>query len=228
MMGEEVIPWQVASKECLDVAKAYNRSIDYDTMHSICRNIDNINLTAMSSFLQSDEAAMVVGGRLSYPEFFEGDDWSVTWKTTVQASNGTAIYCYNEPEACAAALDTFVGANAGRARTVCKEWKSNIRFLSMWDQEFARINLCNNPGMIESCEPLTTQMAEIEKKWPEARCIQYGFSAGDHRAAESSTCKYELNATQGSGSSAVRSPSIGICSALFVITGLTWLTFIIV
>lgn len=179
-----LIPWSIASQECLDLYKIKDEAIDPGMLSSIFPNPDGSggSVSGFVNYLRFDDGSVASSIKAGFPQFYDESDMMagkmelkdeivVDGETIVCSSdmggsqsdchNGMKIYFASEPGASEMA---GVGQQLYNAAAVSREKEQSI----------VRIRLCEEGGAAE-CGAISDQVLEVMADNPDKFCSAYGL-----------------------------------------------------
>ena len=179
-----LIPWSIASQECLDLYKIKDEAIDPGMLESIFPNPDatGASVAGFVNYLRFDDGSVASSIKAGFPQFYDESDMMagkmelkdeivVDGETIVCSSdrggsqsdcyNGMKVYFASEPGASEMA---GVGQQLYNAAAVSREKEQSI----------VRIRLCEEGGAAE-CGAISDQVMEKMANNPDKFCSAYGL-----------------------------------------------------
>jgi hypothetical protein len=195
-LGDDVlIPWFLASQQCLDEHNIKISAIPSYTLEGMC-NPPNAN--AFVNYLKFDSGSASASIKQSYSQFWDGDANPITLVPTI---NG--VDCDSDASGCWNEVKAFFASNPSEIESNCQTFYNAARKDLELEQNTVRISICNSKmDTIEIgsgvCGDLHTQVEDMKMSYPEKACSAFGLGPVTGGSEKPPTCHDgEVGSTSG-------------------------------
>ncbi|KAL9183262.1 hypothetical protein ACHAXT_005049 [Thalassiosira profunda] len=179
-----LIPWTVASQDCLNLYKIKDGAVDPATLEGMFPNPDGTggSPSAFVNYLRFDSGSVASGIKAGFPQFWEEsattagkmelkDEIIVGGETVACSSDmgGSESDCYN-------AMKDYFAVDPGAAEMagVGQQLHNAAAVSREKEQSLARIRLCEEGGAAE-CGATSEQVLEVKAANPDKFCSAYAL-----------------------------------------------------
>jgi hypothetical protein len=179
----ELIPWNRANQTCLEEFNIKVSSIDADRMFAMCPypNSTDASLQLLFAEFRGNPGPAIKAIQAYYPQFWvESSTTPGTYVLvdTINDQQNNPIECESSENLCWGAIKEYFSANPEAIDTACREFHDRYAFERELEQSTIRIRLCQEAGST-ACEPLASQVIEIQELKPNKACSAYGLGPGN-------------------------------------------------
>jgi len=178
----ELVPWNVASQECLN---AYNIKISSIDPTASCSSSNAFVNSLKLGDLSTSQAKLGLG--IPYGGFFFQDSNNnniPVLKDTITI-DGATYDCKQSQSNCYNAMKPYFEVDPTgqkEMKDVCDTLQNQVKVDRQLEQSTMRIRICNeisdNSSIDSSCSVLGEQVNEYVKKYPSKDCSAFGFGTG--------------------------------------------------
>ncbi len=184
-IGDDVlIPWCRANQTCLDEYQIRVAAIDRDVLLAICPydNATDVDIQFLLNEIRYNPSPATRAIQASYPLF-----WIESNDTTSVGSYELVdvIYdgrnnpnCVTSETLCYNTIREYFTIHPNDLGTACQEFHARQRFDLDLEQSTLRIRLCQEVAVPSVCEPLVSQIREIQNQNPSKACSAFGLGPG--------------------------------------------------
>ena len=196
-LGDDVlIPWFLASQQCLDEHNIKIAAIPSYTIEGMC-NPPNAN--AFVNYLKFDSGSASTSIKQSYSQFWDGDANPITLAPVI---NG--VGCESDATGCWNEVKAFFASNPSEIESNCQTFYNAARKDLELEQSTVRISICNSKmDTIEigsgACGDLHTQVEDMKMSYPEKACSAFGLGPVAGGSEKPPTCHGEEVGSTSSG-----------------------------
>ena len=179
-----LIPWSVASQECLDTFKIKDEAIDPTTLSNIFPNADGTggSVSGFVNYLRFDDGSVASSIKAGFPKFYVESDVSPGKMDLLDeiTVDGTTTSCSSEgggsESSCYNAMKSYFGTEPGASEMAgVGEQLYNVAAVSREkEQSLVRIRLCQD-GATAECGALSDQVQETMASNSDKFCSAYGL-----------------------------------------------------
>lgn len=180
----KLIPWSIATQECLDLYKIKDEAIDPGMLSSIFPNPDGTggSVSGFVNYLRFDDGSVASSIKAGFPQFYDESDMMagkmelkdeivVDGETIVCSSDmgGSQSDCYN-------GMKVYFAAEPGASEMagVGQQLYNTAAVSREKEQSIVRIRLCQEGGAAE-CGAISDQVLEVMADNPDKFCSAYGL-----------------------------------------------------
>ena len=180
----DLIPWSIASQECLDLYKIKDEAIDPGMLESIFPSPDGTggSVSGFVNYLRFDDGSVASSIKAGFPQFYDESDMMagkmelkdeivVDGETIVCSSDmgGSQTDCYN-------AMKVYFASEPGASEMagVGQQLYNAAAVSREKEQSIVRIRLCEEGGAAE-CGDVSGQVLEVMTGNPDKFCSAYGL-----------------------------------------------------
>jgi len=228
-----LIPWAVASQECLDLYKIKDEAIDSDLLESIFPNPDGSNgsTSGFVNFLRFEDGSVASSIKAGFPQFYEESD-TMAGKMEVKDAivvDGETITCSSDmggsQSDCFNAMKVYFASEPGASEMagVGQQLYNAAAVSREKEQSVVRIRLCMEGGAPEcgaASEMVLKKMEENQDKY----CSAFGLGPEPYdypKCLGGGSGSVGVTSVGGDDTSPAASAEIGGAAALLIFVGLS-------
>ena len=234
-LGDDVlIPWYRANQTCLDAYEIRAVAIDRDVLLSICPydNATDVDIQLLLNEIRYNPSPATRAIQASYPLFWiESNDTSSVGSyelVDVIYDGRNNPNCVTSETLCYNTIREYFTLHPEELGTACQEFHARHRFDLDLEQSTLRIRLCQEVTAVtlnipSDCEPLVSQLREIQNQNPSKACSAFGLGPGTQvqlPTRSNSDCVGSSNTLNATTSSSSSSMTIGSYPHPFLLVGL--------
>jgi len=179
-----LIPWSVASQECLDAFKIKDEAIDPKTLSNIFPNTDGTggSVSGFVNYMRFNDGSVASSIKAGFPQFYAESDTSPGKMVLLDeiTVDGTTTSCSSESggseSSCYNVMKSYFGTEPGASEMAgVGEQLYNAAAVSREkEQSLVRIRLCQD-GATAECGALSDQVQETMASNSDKFCSAYGL-----------------------------------------------------